>query len=145
MTIITTFYVDSGGVVFKLNNGSSLIDISPNIVSSRWPLKFILNDISTFGVLGVTHGLSIEDSGFTLNLIFNQVATTGSDTIVGAMYAAKATRAFESYPVGVTSGNRKMAGNCICETYEIIAVTKKHVEATATFVVEGLTTWSFVS
>jgi hypothetical protein len=145
MTASQTFYTDSGLVVFKLNDGSSLQDISSNIVSARFPFKWTVNDISTFGSTGVRHGLSIEDSTFSMVLIFNQITTTGSHTVVGAAWYAKALRAFELYPAGSSgSGNLKITGNCYVTEYEPVPVTKKHIEINATFVIDNASTFTTV-
>ena len=49
MTANTAIYVDSKDFVFKLNDGSTLQDLSADIVSHDFTSKIKLNDITTYG------------------------------------------------------------------------------------------------
>ena len=120
MTANVAQYIDSKDIVFKLNNGSSLIDISANITGHSFPSEWKTSEITVYGSVGMQYAPSIDATTFTLDLLFNQATTSGTQTVVGAMHAAKAMRAFEFYPAGTATGNTKISGNCWCPKYEIV-------------------------
>jgi hypothetical protein len=73
-------------------------------------------------------------------MMFNQVVTTGSHTVVGAVHAAKTTVPFIFYPVTSGSGNTKITGNCSIPKYEITAQVGTFVKVVAEcWVDNGLT------
>ena len=141
----TSTFFDSKVSVFKLNDVSTAQDISANIVNLDFTNAFKINDVTTYGSTGVKSALSIDESKFSMDLIFNQVTTTGSQTVVGAMWYAKATRAFEYYPVGTTSGNLKISGNCQCTNYQITGKVGDSIRVKADFVVNNGVTFGTAS
>lgn len=123
----TALAFDSRVSIFKLNDGSTIRDISNSVTGVTFPATWKANDITTYGKVGVVYKPSLDDSKFTLDMIWNQVANTGSQNVVGSMHYAQGpvgnttnTRAFEYYPAGATAGNLNITGNCWCPHYEII-------------------------
>ncbi len=112
-------FFDGKVSVFKLSNGSALSDLSAYVKELRGlPGQLKMNDITTYGSVGERPGPSIFINHFTVEFLFNQVTTTGVWTILGAMFAAKALRAFEYQPSGSTVGNPKITGSAylaVCE------------------------------
>ena len=137
MTANTNRSVDSGDLVLKINDGSSLQDISPYIVSYDFPSSWKNNPATTFGSLGERQSPGIFATKFTVELLLNQVPTVGSQTVVGAMHAAKALRAFELYPFGTAAGNLKITGNIRCPDYHMKGKSPDLQTVDATFEIDN--------
>ena len=118
MVDVASRYFDSRVSVFKLNDGSQLRDLSDNCKETRGlPGTVKMNDVTTFGSVGERPGPSIFINHFTVEMMFNRITDVGSWGIVSAMYAAKAVRAFEYWPIGVAEVG-KVSGNAylaVCE------------------------------
>lgn len=113
-------YFDGEVSVFKLNDGSSLQDISAYVKELRGlPGQYKMNDITTWGSAGERPGPSIRVDHFTMELLFNMVTSTGVHTVLSSLHTTKAKRAFEFYPAGTTSGNAKISGSAYLPIYEI--------------------------
>jgi len=138
---VTSLKFDAKLSIFELNDGSQLRDISPYIANIDFGNKFKVNDVTTYGSLGTRPSLSLDDSDFTIDLVWNQVTTTGVQTVVGAMYAAKATRAFAYYPAGKTAGNTKLSGNCMCSDFPFSGKVEDAVRTKAKFLVDNAVTF----
>ncbi len=134
---VTSIKFDAKSSIFKLNDGSQLRDISPYIANIVFSNRFKKFETNTYGSLGVRPNLSLDETTFTIDMVFNQVTTVGTHTVVGAMYAAKATRAFEYYPAGVDAGNLKLSGNCKCTTYPLEGQVEDAVRIKAEFSVDN--------
>lgn len=128
---MTTERYSSHTSVFKITDtGGTLRDISANIVSIRpsFSRKF-----SEKTVLGASHEQSwpgIKVSSFDLELVYNETADTGTDTVLGPLLEDTTARAYEYYPRG-TSG-KKYYGTCYVENYQPITVGGEEVGATCT-------------
>ena len=130
---VTSVKFDARLSIFKLNDGSVLRDISPSIGNIDFGNKMKSNDLTTYGSLGTKPGVSLDDTEFTIDLVWNQLTDTGVSAVVQAMYAAKATRAFEYYPAGIGSGNDKLTGNCICVEYPMAGKVEDALRVKARF------------
>ena len=144
MTANTAIYVDSKDFVFKLNDGSTLQDLSADIVSHDFTSKIKLNDITTYGKTGTIHGASLEDSTFTITFLWNQVATTGSHTVVGKIHNGQKVKqatygavAFEADPAGTVAGNTKITGSCWVGEYKLIGKVGDRQTVEVPFTVDG--------
>jgi len=127
-------FFDAKLSVFKLNDGSSLQDLSPYIKELRGlPGQFKVNDVTTFGSVGERPGPSILVVHFTAEFLFNMVTSVGVHTVLNAMWVAKALRAFEFYPAGTTVGNSKISGSAYLPVYEITSRVGDYVAAHAEF------------
>ena len=140
MPAITTQSIDSSLSALVLNS----VDVSTDIIKTTFPSKWINNDITTFGSVGRRYNPGIDETKFTIEFLFNQVAVSGSQTVIGAVHAAKTTVPFAFYPAGNTSGQTKISGNCSIPEYEITAQTGTFVKATATIYVDNGVTFGTV-
>jgi hypothetical protein len=133
MAANTNQYVDAKDAYLKFNSQ----DISSHVISCDFPASWKSNDITTFGSLGHRVGPGIFDTKFTAELLLNQVATTGSQTVVGAAWYAKTAYAFEFGPFGSGSGNLKISGNAFVVKYTIKAKMGDTIMVTAEFEVDN--------
>ena len=129
MAANTAQYIDSKDMYFLFNSQ----DVSSHCVSVDIPLSWKANDITAFGSAGSRVAASIFDTEFTAEFMFNQVATTGTQTIVGAAWYAKTAYAFNLSPAGVVAGNTKYTGNAFVTDYHVKAKMGDTIMVTATF------------
>jgi hypothetical protein len=135
-------YFDSRVSVFLLaNTASTNTDISANITNCEFPDSWKNNVITTYGSVGERYGPSINDTKFTLEMVWNQLTTTGTDVVVQPMHYAKSLKAFAYYPAGTTAGNLKISGNCYCPTYRFMGRVGNYVAIRAEFEVDNGTTF----
>jgi hypothetical protein len=120
---------DANLTVFKINDGT-LRDISDNIVSITPSFSRTMNPVTTYGNTHeqVAPGLLI--TSFAIELIYNEDASTGTDTVLGALLEDTTVRAYEYYPRG--TGGKKYDGNCYVENYQPISRVGNAVTATCT-------------
>ncbi len=127
-------FFDAQVSVFKLNDGSALRDLSAYVKETRGlPGTVKMNDVTTYGSVGERPGPSILVVHFTLEFLFNMITSVGVHTVLNAMWVAKALRAFEFYPAGVTVGNSKISGSAYLPVYEIVSRVGDYVQAHAEF------------
>ena len=127
-------FFDAKVSVFKLNDGSSLQDLSAYAKSVRGlPGSFKVNDVTTFGKVGEVPGPSIFIAHFTVDFLFNMITTTGVHTLLGTIFSTKVARAFEYYPGGTTTGNAKISGSAFLPIYNITSEAGDFVLAHAEF------------
>jgi hypothetical protein len=117
MTAIVTNSIDFSLAWVTINS----VDISQWCKKITFPSKWINNDVTAFGASGRRYAPGIDETKFTIEMWFNQVASNGSHTVVGAVHAAKTTVAFAFAPAGNVSGNLKIYGNCSIPEYETTA------------------------
>ena len=104
MTAITTRSIDVQSCSLSING----VDVSNNVIKVTFPSSWINNDVTAFGSVGRRYNAGIDETKFTVEMMFNQVATTGSHTVVGAVHTAKTTVPFAFYPATSGSGNTKI-------------------------------------
>ena len=136
MTAITTRSIDVQSCSLSING----VDVSDNVIKVTFPSSWINNDVTAFGSVGRRYNAGIDETKFTVEMMFNQVATTGSHTVVGAVHTAKTTVPFAFYPATSGSGNTKISGNISIPKYEITSQVGAIVKVTAEcWVDNGLT------
>ena len=140
MTAIVTQSIDGQLAGLEIN----AVNISPSVTKVTFPSKWIDNEITTFGSLGRRYAPGIDETKFTVEMLFNQVATNGSHTVVGAVHNAKTTVAFSFFPAGNTSGQTKINGNCSIPEYEIVAQVGTYTRAVAVCYVDNGVTYTSV-
>lgn len=134
MTAEQDVYFDAEVSVFKLHDGTALRDISAYVNELRGlPGQTKMNDITTWGSVGERPGPSIKVVHFTMELLFNMVASVGVHTVLEAMWDDKALRAFEWYPAGETADNAKISGNAYLPIYEITSRVGNFIAVHAEF------------
>ncbi len=134
----TNQFFDSRVSVFKLNDGSTLQDMSSHLKELRGlPGQIKMNDVTAFGSVGERPGPSIYIAHFTAVYMFNMVATTGVWTVISGMYSSKSLRAFEYYPAGSTTGNPKFSGSCYLANAPIVSRVGEIVTVEVEFQVDN--------
>ncbi len=121
MVANTAQYIDSKDAYFKFNSQ----DMSTHVVGHHIKLEYKLNDITAYGSVGFRGAPSLDISTISMDLLFNQVATTGTQTVLGAAWYAqvagtKVIYAFELGPAGSVAGNTKYSGNAWVHVFEEI-------------------------
>ena len=144
-------YIDSKEFVFYLWDGAGLQDLSASIIDHDFPSEWKINDVTTYGKNGTTWAPSIEQSTFSLTMLWNQVASIGSQTVVGKIhYGQKMANAtytavsFQCYPAGIGGGNLKITGNCWIPKYEFIGKVGDRQTVKVDFKVDGVLTFATV-
>ena len=138
MTAITTRSIDVQSCSLSING----VDVSDNVIKVTFPSSWINNDVTAFGSVGRRYNAGIDETKFTVEMMFNQVATTGSHTVVGAVHTAKTTVPFAFYPATSASGNTKISGNISIPKYEITSQVGAIVKVTAECWVDNGITWA---
>ncbi len=133
MTAIVTQAIDSYNASLSVNNQ----DVSAAVQKVSFPSKWIANDVTAFGSTGRQYFPGIDETKFIVEFMFNQVATTGSHTVVGAAHSGKLKVAFIFYPSTTGSGNTKFSGNCYIPVYEVTSNVGEIVKIRAEFWVDG--------
>ena len=134
----TSIYFDSKNSVFMLtDNASTSRDISPYITNADFTNQFKVVDVTTYGKIGTVPFLTLDDSKFTLDLVWNQVTTTGVQATVESLFTSKTARPFIYYPAGATSGNLKISGNAVVSVYPFSGKVGDAVRVKAEFLVNN--------
>ena len=74
MTAITTRSIDVQSCSLSING----VDVSDNVIKVTFPSSWINNDVTAFGSVGRRYNAGIDETKFTVEMMFNQVATTGT-------------------------------------------------------------------
>lgn len=120
--------------VLKLHDGTSLRALTPYITEVRGlPGGIKMNDATTFGKVGEVPAPSIMIAHFSVEFLFNMVASVGVHTVLKLLFEGKVTRAFEYYPAGETADNLKISGGAILAVYDITSRVGSYVTAHSEF------------
>lgn len=114
-------FFDSQLSVFKITDtGSTLRDVSASIVAIEGlPGPRELNEATPLNQAGHKFHPTLENGPVNLEVIFDDTANTGSDTVFGPLRTHTAAVAFEYHPVGVGTGKVKYTGNVWVRNYNI--------------------------
>ena len=118
--------------VFKLNDGSTLQDISPDIVGITPHFASHIHDATALGATHERPYVGMDLTSLDLELVYNEDALVGTDTILAALLEQTDAVAYEYYPRGIGTGNTKFSGTCFIENYQPITRVGSLVLATAT-------------
>ncbi|MDY6835540.1 MAG: hypothetical protein SVY53_12145 [Chloroflexota bacterium] len=100
-----------------------------------------LVDVTAMGDAGHSYASDeLEDCSFTAELWFNDVATTGSWTVVDGLRTATETASFEIHPFGDTVGYPELTGECWLEDCNVDMTVADIVKLSASFKVHGALT-----
>ena len=110
---------DSGLSVFKITDtGAVERDISDYIVAvDGLPGPRELNEATTLNQTGRKWHPTLQNGKFSLEVVYSEDASVGSDTVLGPLRTHSAAVAFKYYPRG-TSG-KYYSGNAWVEDYKI--------------------------
>lgn len=112
------FFDSAGSHFFLANSTAASQDISSYITSiDGLPGKRDYSDVAVLGSVGHQWFPSLENAEFTIDVLYSEDATNGSDTVLGPMRTASTTRAFVFWPSTTTGKN--YAGNCWLDDYSI--------------------------
>ncbi len=132
-----TYFDSNVSRFFLADSASSSIDISDHIIAvDGLPGQMKYNPVTTFGKTGETYNPSINVSEFTLEAVYNEDTSSGSDTIIGYMYSNKVKKAFQYFPSGTSAGTQ-ISGNCYCDNYNIPSRAGNTVLVRAHFLVDN--------
>ncbi len=135
------FWIPTLSVFQITDTGAGLRDISANILSvSGLPGPRELIDVTAFGDSGHKSIAGLENVVITLEMMWTELATTGSDTIFGPLSRHTAATAWDCGPSGKTTGKIKYSGTCWVRNYEITGRVGAILTARAELQVEGVVT-----
>ena len=124
--------------VVKIDNtdGGSLSDISAYVSKiSGLPSAEGLVDVTTFGQLGHKyHGDGLEAADISLDLVWDNTASTGPDAIFASMRNHVQTRSFSYSP---DAGTTTYTCEVWLESYDVTSSVGDVVKATARLKVDG--------
>lgn len=118
--------------ILKLHDGSQLRDISPNIVSITPRFASQMHDATALGATHERPYVGMDLSSLELELVYNEDADVGTDTVLAALLEDETARAFEYYPRGTGTGKTKFSGTGFIESYQPRTRVGSLVLATAT-------------
>lgn len=125
--------------VFKLHNGTSLIDLSAYLDNIDMAKTADTHESTTFGDSSKEYLGGLKDGTFSLSGKFDPAADACLDLGIGEI------RAFEYYPEGNSSGKVKYTGNAIVTEYSGNSPVGDLNTASASLQVTGGITRSTVS
>jgi hypothetical protein len=140
MTAIVTQSIDGQLSGLEINN----VVVSPHVTKLTFPSKWVDYDITAFGSVGRRYGPSIDETKFTIEMLWNQVATNGTHTVVGNVHNAKTTVSFAFFPAGNSNGQTKINGLCSIPEYEITSQVGNYVKAVVVAYVDNGVTYSTI-
>ena len=129
---------DSKNSIFQINDGSSLRDISPYLVSiDGLPGPKELVDVTALGATGRAWQPGLENVVITLELNWSDDALVGPDTVLRLVRALTAATAWDYGPEGSGSGAQKYSGTCWYRNFTIQSRVGDWIRARAELQVEG--------
>ena len=97
-------------------------------------------DSTTLGATGHTYHPSLQNGRFTIELVWDDTATTGPDAVLGPLRTHTAAVTFKYGPKGSTGGFPRYTGSVLVTDYTITSRIGSLVLARAEFVVSGAVT-----
>lgn len=131
---------DSQQSVFQITDtGSTLRDITPYIISvDGLPGPRELGEASNLSSSGREWYPTLENSVITLELLWSDDASVGSDTVLGPLRTHSAAVAFDYGPEGKGAGDIKYSGNAWVRDYRIISRVGDLVKSRCELQVNGV-------
>lgn len=128
--------------IFQITDtGSTLRDISSYVERVEGlPGPRDLNPVTALGDTGVKSIAGLENVEFSVDLIWDDTATTGPDAVIGPLRTDDTARAFDYGPKGSTTGFVKYSGTLKCLEYNISSQVGEVVKATSRWQVQGVVT-----
>jgi hypothetical protein len=91
-------------------SGANETEISDYIIDMTFNNDRDLSDVTTFGSVGHRWKASLQNAEFTINLLYSEDTTYGTNTTFGFIRAMTSTATFSYYPGATTAESYK--GNC---------------------------------
>ena len=131
-----TFISASSSKFLITDSAGTQRDVSDYVTSIEGlPGKRDLVDLTCFGDTGHKWGPSLMNAEFTLNLLYNETATTGLSSIFHPMITCPSSATFYWYPNGTT--NKLVTGSCWADDLNEKAQVGDFVKATLHLKVHG--------
>ena len=131
----------SSDAVFQINDGTTLRDISPYILSiDGLPVTRELKDATGLNVLGRAFYPTLQNTVITLELLWSKDASVGPDLVFGAIFDDTAVRAWDWGPEGKVTGDIKYSGNCWLRAYTTPTIVGDLLKAHVELQVDGVVT-----
>jgi predicted secreted protein len=126
--------------LLKINDGSSLRDISPYVKTVDVNRAKTGNDVTTKGATGVTYRGGLTDGELRVTGLWDNTASVGTRTVFTVLMQAAvvAPTAFEWYPMG--GSTVKLTGNMLVTQYDESSPIDDYVAFTATLKISGAVT-----
>jgi hypothetical protein len=115
MATIVTQSIDGQLSGLEINN----VVVSPSVQKLTFPGKWINNDVTAFGSVGRRYAPGIDETKFTIEMLWNRVATN-------------------------SNGQLKINGLCSIPEYDITAQVGTYVKAVAVCYVDNGVTFSTI-
>ena len=113
---------------FTMIIAGTTTDISAYITDiSGLPGKRDLSDVTTFGSVGHRWKNSLQNAEFTVNVLYSEDSTYGTNTTFGTLRASATTSSFIFYPAGTTG--QAISGNFMIDDYTITSKVGDAVKA----------------
>lgn len=135
-------FFDSNSAVFQITDtGGTLRDISAYIIAiNGLPGPRELNDVTALGDTGRKWFPTLQDVTITLELLYDDTATTGPEVILGPLRTHTAAVAFDYGPKGKTATFLKYSGTCWVRDFEITTQVGRQVMSRLELKVQGVVT-----
>lgn len=130
---------DSHQSVFQITDtGSTLRDITPYIVSvDGLPGPRELGEATTLNDSGRKWYPVLENGTITLELLWSDDASVGSDTVLGPLRTHGSAVAFDYGPEGKSGGDIKYSGNAWVRNFQITSRVGSLITARCELAVNG--------
>lgn len=115
-------------------------DISPYCTEVDLERDNDTHDTTTYGQTGHTFIAGLTNGKMTINGLWDKTASVGSYTVFKALIGVSAPSAFIYGPEGPTSGNVKITGTAVLESYSETAPVADLVKFTAVMQISGALT-----
>ena len=123
------------------DSGGTARDLSAYITGvDGLPGRRNLSDVTALGDAGIKHAVALEDVQITLDILFDDTATSGPDVVLGKLQKYTAATAFAYGPKGSSAAALKYSGTCWVQEYTLTSRVGDMVKARAVLAVEGTVT-----
>lgn len=119
------------------SGASTLRNITPYVNSIEFGRENELADTTTMGSEGRTFKQGLTNGTINLQGLWDDTASTGSQTVLSSLVGIEVTTGFEYGPEGNGSGAVKYSGECVLESYTESAPVGDMVSFQATLRISG--------
>jgi len=116
---------------------TTLRNISPYVKTIDFNRSTDANDVTTKGAEGRTYRPGLTDGEIRLTGLWDDTASTGSQTVLQSLVGIEMTVGFEYGPEGNTNGMVKYSGECVCTQYDEGSPVDDMVAFTCTLKISG--------
>lgn len=121
----------------KVNDGTSLRDITPYVKSVDFNRSRDANDVTTKGMNGKTYRAGLSDGDVRITGLWDDTALVGPRIAFKTLLTLPDPKAIEWYPEGTASGAEKSSSNALLTQYDESSPIDDMVAFTATLKISG--------